>query len=891
MNPILCQGLARHVVFFVLTLCFSAEAPAFQRIVEGFEGVAPTWTVQGSSSGFQIRDHSRTNQQQKSGKQSEFVHFRSSIACNAKLIHPIPQAQVIHDFCPQIAMKSTRDRICLSVRVILPRTKNPLGDGPLMLLIKLGESKEANVWETVGANEGDIISSMQRELRSIQHQYTDLKISEIDAYCDLLILDGFEKIAGEARIWIDDLTMKGFLPAEIGMKGEHQNRLDLQFKQKIEIRGSTLTVDDKPVFLRTLKHNGESMAFIKRLGFNSVLMKQLPTESQLAAARQYHVWILCPAPFSNPQILNSKNANMIFAWNIGEDFTRSEIGTVKEVVQQLRQSDVSLKRPTFCSAHFPTKTYANIVSLLRLKHLTFGTSFSVDRFEAFLDSKSIPGRPLITDIQIALPDEVMQQAALTGTESLAPWLSFEQIQQLVFRAIKAGSRGLVFDSSKNLEQNHRSFTNRLTRINAELMQIDPWLAGGTMKRSHVSPRNRSFNHVTLDPNFAWSQNSVVLELERSQLIWLSHQEKFRGRKPTTFYISTNQKSPRVCHVNSNGISPARQEQLNGQIVVELTSDEKMEVLVVSEDSLSFKYVQDSIKAFPHTGILNLRLQILKGEHAGLMSLLEKLALEGIRNPLVYSALQDSKKLLILGDRFVRDKQPSSALESIIELERQIAEIRKAIASGLGLVPEQKMLTSALNSDFKLIDASVATERFKRQATWSGNFLKESSFSNVRELAKSGWKQNLNETAGIQARVRLIETKFQNDVVRPVMQIEAWQPSEGNDEIDVTPIWLTSPKFAIRKKQLVRIEGWIKIDKSIRNSKDGFMIIDSIGGPTLAHREFKTTNSKTKAWKKFSIERIAEKDEDLQVVFALTGSGVVELTGLSIAATRELFTSN
>ncbi len=878
--------MARHVVFLILALICNSEAKAFQRIIEDFEGVAPTWTIRGSSSGFHVQSHSRTSQTKKSGKQSELVHFRSSNSSNAKLVHPIQQAQVIHDFCPTIALKSTRDRIRFSVRVVLPQTQNPLGPGPLTLLVKLSESEKVGVWETLGAKEGDIVAAMRRELRSIQHQYADLKIRERDAYCDLLILDGFERISGEAKLWIDSLAIGGFLPAEVDVETEKQNRIELQFKQKVEVRGSTLTVDGKPLFLRAIKHHGESMAFVKRLGFNAVFMQQVPTESQLADARQYHVWILCPAPFSNPQILNSKNANMIFSWNIGENFTASEIENVKDVVQQIRQVDDALKRPTFCMAHFPTDKYAKIVSFLRMSQLTYGTPFSLDQFEDFLAAKSMPGRPLITDVQTTLPHEVMNQVELAGGESVSPWLSFDQIQQLVFRAVKQGSRGLVFDSSKNLEQNdrsHSSIVNRLTRINAELMQIDPWLSGGTLQRFNPSRGRDSLNSVAAFSGDEWAQDSIVLELDRSQMVWVSHQDRPRDQNPKPLFISTNQKSPRVCRVTSNGISPIRQKLVNGRIAVELLGEEKMEVLIASEDSIAFKYVQDSIQTFPHQGILALRLGILKSEQAGLQSLLEKLSRKGIRNPIVYSALQESAKSLILGDRFIRENQPSSALATIIKLERQIDEVKTAISEKL--LPDQKVLTSAFTSDFKLLDISIAASSFMDQATWSENLLKESSFLNVQELAKFGWKQNLNESGGIQASVRLVEANFKEGI-RPVMDITAWQSNDQDVPADVTPIWLSSPRFAIRKNQFIRIEGWVKIDRKIGNSQDGFMIIDSIGGPILAHREYKTNG-----WEKFTIERIAANDSGLQLVFALTGTGKVELTGLSIKATNERFSIN
>ena len=91
----------------------------------------------------------------------------------------------------------------------------------------------------------------------------------------------------------------------------------------------------------------------------------------------------------------------------------------------------------------------------------------------------------------------------------------------------------------------------------------------------------------------------------------------------------------------------------------------------------------------------------------------------------------------------------------------------------------------------------------------------------------------------------------------------------NRPIEKTPVWLTSPPIKVRSGQIVRISGSIRIDNPIRQSEDGAMIIDSLGGYDLAARF-----SKTNDWEKFTLYRSAASDGYLQITLALTGTGKV-----------------
>ena len=127
--------------------------------------------------------------------------------------HALKKAQAINDYCPFIWIKSNQDSIKLSVRIVLPQTVNPVGKGPLQVLVELDQSESTQQWERLGCEPGDLIRQLNARLRSIQYQFNDLKIDTADAYCDLLVLGGFDRPNTEYQIWLDDLSHLGFLPA------------------------------------------------------------------------------------------------------------------------------------------------------------------------------------------------------------------------------------------------------------------------------------------------------------------------------------------------------------------------------------------------------------------------------------------------------------------------------------------------------------------------------------------------------------------------------------------------------------------------------------------------------------------------------------------------------
>lgn len=863
-----------HSILLIAVTCTAVWADE-PRIVERFEGVEPSWEVRSSQQSILVHKHHRTNAEKKSGNQSEFIHFKTSQRSNASLVHTLKKSQVINDYCPFIWIKSNQESIKLSVRVVLPQTPNPVGKGPLQVLVELNQSSSTQQWERLGCEPGKLIHQLNARLRSIQYQFNDLKIDTADAYCDLLVLSGFDRPNTEYQIWLDDLSHLGFLPArklspDAGSFADHHAT-----HQQVKLLDSRFRVNGKPFFLRAVKHNGESLAFLKQLGFNAVVLDRLPTNSELDQAQQYQVWIVCPPELfdrgATRELLESKNLEMIFCWDLGQALTSKDLAAARQMSERIKQVTHELDRPAFCQSHMPMSRASKYIDFLRLNQLTYGTTFTLQRFRSYLATMKDSTSPFIVDIQSQLPFSILEQAALLPQPIGNGLLTRDQISRLVFEALNAGARGLIFHASTNLQKESEQsqwLVPIFRSINRELIQMDPWIAGGTYKSLKK-------------PDFA----AVSFDLPRSQLTIVFNdpnvvmQENERVRRRTgSLEISTSQQAPRVYKILETGVVPILHQSSIGKLNLELTSDPGWERFVVSEDSLSFEYIQQATQSFSvDGGILRDKFLVHEDAIERLKQLVDSLSPNEIKSPSLFQSIQELEKSLKMLRTFLAKNQTTTVQALLARSRSRLAIVANSLEQEL--LASRKLINSSFNSDFDQLGNYIALEKLLQKVRWSDNLLPSGRFDSLALMSKSGWEQHLNSSSRVHSSVSLQQKdkSIQDDRHGGrVLRIQTWNESESNQLVPITPVWLESPKVKVSKGQVIRIDGYIRVDNPITDSLDGFMVLDAIGGPELGTRFYKTDG-----WRYFAIERIAPRDMDFGLILAQTGIGLVDVANLQL----------
>ena len=108
------------------------------------------------------------------------------------------------------------------------------------------------------------------------------------------------------------------------------------------------------------------------------------------------------------------------------------------------------------------------------------------------------------------------------------------------------------------------------------------------------------------------------------------------------------------------------------------------------------------------------------------------------------------------------------------------------------------------------------------------------------------------------------------------------PEEPPSLIETAPVWVMTPPIRVSASELIAIRGFVRVPPAITGSIDGLMILDSIGGESMAERI-----SKTDGWREFIMYRVAPSAGPFTVTFALSGLGDAWIDDVSIAPVTRL----
>ena len=132
------------------------------------------------------------------------------------------------------------------------------------------------------------------------------------------------------------------------------------------------------------------------------------------------------------------------------------------------------------------RNYSRQVNMLLVDRRPLGTNLEMPNYGNWVRRQplmALPGTPLWTTVQTQAGDGVRRQLAAIAPGQAPPTaMGYEQVRLLVYTAIAAGSRGLLFLSDSSLEAQDDQTRQRvlgLQLLNRELAIVEPVLAGGS----------------------------------------------------------------------------------------------------------------------------------------------------------------------------------------------------------------------------------------------------------------------------------------------------------------------------------------------------------------------------------------------------------------------------
>ncbi len=855
---------------------------------ETFEGRQTSWLRDSANAQYSLVRHQRVQDEAHSGYGSELWKIRGDRGTQVFVSHPAGRAGVIEELSPSVWVKSDRPGIRIAARLILPRTVDPRSGKPVSTI--LYGSSYSNVGRWAQLRIDDMPRLLARQVRALRAELGP-QVDGREAYVQSILLNVYGG-PGETSVWIDDLQIAGFVST--GTKATEQRSFSepsadnqttpAQAAPTARLVGSLLMLEGRPMFPRIIQHRGEPLGFLKKLGFNAVWLDRIPPRRMLDEAARLGLWIICPPPqvaaaatpmAATPRI--SSKFDKVLAWDLGRGLSGEHLDDLRNRAQQVRAADGHKGRPLICNADTQLRAYSRQVDLLLIGRRPLGTSLELADYGTWIRRQPLlarPGTPVWTTIQTQPATATTAQLAAMATGSEIPrTVAPEQIRLMVYTAVAAGSRGLLFQSQSPLDTADSQTGRRamtLELLNIELQLIEPWAAAGTFQATAQGNR----------PGIG----GAILRTDRARLLlptWVSPGAQCvpgqAGSEDVSLLLPGMPESTAAYEITPGRLHPLRHKRVTGGIRVTFEDFGLGSFVLLSQDPLIINALaRRAARVGPRVAQLERRLAEAK---------LQTVALVAGKLPPRSTAsragefLAAARKDLHWCDSHMAAKDYPTASTYARRATRSLRIFQRACweeaVSALG-----SPVATPGTVSFEALPLHWQMAERIRASSIGPNLLNGSEMEDLGVMLRGGWRHFERGTRGIETMAELSPLAAKTG--RTGLRLSATATDKKNPPgvVEAPPIWITTNAVPIEAGQIACIEGWVKVPRQITGSVDGLMIIDSLTGEALASRIKQTDD-----WQQLIIYRIAPRSGTLSITFALSGIGEAWLDDISVRILR------
>ncbi len=493
----------------------------------------PAWRDEGGDAQYRLLRRERVADETNAAKGCEWLQIEGNGGSYVYFGHDAGRPQLIDDLALSVWLRSDRPGLQIAVRVVLPRTADPQSGQHLTAIVSGPSYTDAGRWQQLQIT--DLPKLLTRQLHLLRMKFGS-QVDGAEAYVDAVLVNVYGG-PGVTNVWIGDLQITGNVAADAGPAsawravvapaatasatppgadplvpvrlppvqpversaypaptGAMPMAAAPAKRHVVKLAESVLQVDDRPILPRVVQHCGEPLSALKKLGFNTVWLRSLPTPEILEEADRLGLWLICPPPRGLTPLSEIGPAfDRVLVWDLGGDLTGAECEAVREWADQVRAADRRGNRPLICSPRTDLAKYSRgLADLLLLDRRPLGTSLELAEYGQWLRRQPLlasPGTPVWATVQTQPNEAVRQQLAVLEPGLMPPTcVSCDQLRLLTYTAVAAGSRGLVFLSDSPLDATNPQTQQRamsLELLNLELDVIEPWAAAGTVVAGDV----------------------------------------------------------------------------------------------------------------------------------------------------------------------------------------------------------------------------------------------------------------------------------------------------------------------------------------------------------------------------------------------------------------------
>ena len=813
----------------------------------------------------------------------ENIRFRSSLGTRTLVSLPVPKAYVISELMPSVRIKANRPGVELMVRVVLPETPDEEDlTKPMTTLLKGPATTEADLWQRIsfGGNDFDMKKLLDRHVWLLRKKYGS-HVDARNAYIDLVVLNLYTG-GGLSQVSIDELYMGGIVSADhvktASEKAINDPAVQLAgFQQAVNrpsshVRrtGTVIEVNKKPFFARIIQHNGEPFELLKGMGFNTIELQATATLQQLVEAKETDMWLVCPPPPSVGLTKITTEYDRVLCWSVGRNLSSRDLGSMRETIREIHESDIRTGRPVVANMVSGWSQASDVVDILNVGLKPLGTSFPLSQYSDWIaDFTRVTNQshPVWGDLQTEVTRGCAEQlSAMIGVAPPTP-IEPQQMKMMAYEIIASGARGIRFRSRSRLDASDpgshlRAIT--LQWLNRHLEQIEPWVAGGVI----VKNRNRSQRNVSV----------TAIRTARSQLMLV---QRLTGREqhyagdlaPTTILLDSEgaAKTDRAYQLTDRGLVPLSEQRDYVSSQVSVNNCYYTAAVVLTQDPRVVSRLNESYQ-LPGQTFVQAKLELVQNWLAITQLINEQIVQYDISIPMVDGAMQEAVDALRKAESLINSASPDSGDRFVNLAQQRLAVARREILN-MPLQQFKSNVPTPLLMNVSLVPQHWRVTQELTAETWKPNSLPAGDFENLQHMLDNGWENRRVQVQGLQTNVEL--SKSARVAGQYGLKMSVTGRSDA-DTIETTPLWIASGPVTVKPGNLVRIHGWVRIDRPIANGRSGLLITDTLGGPELAERI-----EATEGWQEFALYRAASRSSKVQVKFELTGVGEVLLDEITI----------
>ncbi|MFN8740269.1 MAG: hypothetical protein ACK5YR_10145 [Pirellula sp.] len=858
------------LTFFVVWIAENGSigSRAEAQMVETFDRVGPFFNLWRDDCSAQLVPRTRNE------PGVETIEVRYKLGSYVHLAMPISPCALVDEFIASIRVRCGEGGIRLGVRVVYPRSTHPATSDPLSVSVFGNPGPGSGAWGTSTIR--NVKQGLEQEERILRARFgSSLDLSE--PYIDALVLDVYRN-PGTTKLQVDDLLVEGMLPPQVTVRDTVFAPADMPTE-----RAKPATVSEQLVSLqnsvpRWIQYQGESLTYLRDLGFSGVIVPRSDDELIAEQAAETGIAVIAPPPQLVPSDDLVASYEHVSAWMLGWELNDAAVPNTKTRISRLTNFPQSLSRPTIGEAMEMYGAYGRFTDWLAVPtpHPTRVRSSMEMGQIVQSDARSMLGRssPLASIVTEMPPEWISQKAefqrSIGGSLPGLPDTDLLQMRLAVYRGLMHGAKGWIFRSTASLDSGDPTNMARadgFRAINEEIELLSPWIRANQSPWTVVET-NSSMHSATVltTPN---SQLVLVVAKGRMDQVCMVSP----STTPLRLQIPMTGQTRRVFRITHGQLEPLRSERQGDRLVVQIDDPSLIEQLITVVDPKPIEYLQNALQRKQNilmesrVDIAQQTLQIAQmtlgnqrlpagHEHWEILRRAESLyreALRGLQDSQVVATLKAADQCIVLAQRIVR--------LSWEEASQQFTSLQSSplLASSLSLPLHWEL------------------NRNLYGRPWQSQVIPGSSFTSWETLRDLGWTmdQRLQDRIATTAALAPGSTTNGASLIltsRPATE----QPIPSG--YGGTAMRVSTGRVSVPSGTLVHIQGQVKVRSNPAESQSGLLISDTLGGEAMGQL-ISSFDSPNEEWQQFGLFRIATNEDGFRVHFETRGEVTASITGL------------